>query len=150
MHTCILLNNFLSRRLLAKEGWAFSCILQMTFKESHIPGMPHSNNISQLGTGLSKVLWVAGYRLWSSRLHMWRVHDGFPLPMKFFFKSELYFGVILGIFQSQICWLKSWWDLKLILFCFTWMRDRISWEWDGIWWTNFHPWNRVEHKIIWR
>jgi hypothetical protein len=76
------------------EDWAFSCLLQMTFKESHMSGAPHSNNISQLGTGLSKVLWVAGYTLWSRRLHMLRAHDGvavaggarggFPLPMKFF------------------------------------------------------------------
>jgi hypothetical protein len=58
------------------EGWAFSCLLQTTFKESHILGVPHSNNISQLGTGLSKVLWVAGCKLWSRRVHMWRAHNG--------------------------------------------------------------------------
>jgi hypothetical protein len=57
------------------EGGAFSCLLEMTFKESHIV-VPHSNNISQLGTGPSKVLWVAGCRLWSKKSHMWCAHEG--------------------------------------------------------------------------
>jgi hypothetical protein len=91
----------------------------MTFKESHIPGMPHSNNISQLllGTGLSNVLWVAGYRLWSRRVHMWRVHRGVSPHYEMFFKIWIVFGVILDIFQSQICWLniKISWDLKELI-----------------------------------
>jgi hypothetical protein len=132
------------------EGWAFTCLLQMTFKESHIPGTPHSNNISQLGTELSKVLWVAGYRLWSRRLHMWRVHDGVAVaggsrggfPLKFL-NIWIVFGVILGIFQSLICRLisklagilKELIPANFVLFYLNEGQNLLR-----VRWTNFHPW----------
>jgi hypothetical protein len=107
----------------AFNKWScFSCRLQMTFKESHILGAPHSNNISQLGTGLSKVLWVAGYRLWSRRVHMWRAHNGVAVAGESEGVPPLYENIFLIwiVFESRYIpvsnlltyYLKISWDLK--------------------------------------
>jgi hypothetical protein len=107
------------------EGWAFSCLLQMTFKELHIPDAPHSNNISQLVTELSKVLWVAGHRLWSRRLLMWCVHDGIAVS-----------GSTRGGFPPfyeflKKIWICIWSDSRYIPVSNLLTYLKISWDFEG-------------------